>query len=383
MQDKVIRDAQPGWILQSGQVELFVTELGGHMAPVTFCRDTSNPFQPYWISPWQNEDIVIDEPVLVPLRGDFFCMPFGANEEPYQGEKHNLHGETPGGTWRFVSLEEDARISSLQLDINTTVRQGHVTKKISLVDGQNVLYISHRIDGFSGKTPLGHHATLAVPETEGSLKVSVSPFDLGMTSPSVIGDPAERAYQSLAIGAEFTSLEEVPLLWKDPAVGDCSSYPQRKGFTDVLALYRKATSTPAWTTAVNTEEGYLWYALKDSGRLPCTTIWISNGGLHDVPWSGHNRCLGLEETCSFFADGLVPSAEANLVNEKGIATHVTLTADSPTVINMIQGVVNIPPNFDRVTDVSFQEGSVIFTSESGEKVTAEVNTDFIQSGRIQ
>lgn len=383
MQDKVIRDAQPGWVLQSDQVDLFVTELGGHMAPVTFCRDTPHPFQPYWISPWQNEDVVIDEPVLVPLRGDFFCMPFGENAEPFQGEKHNLHGETPGGMWRFVSLERDDRISSLELDINTTVRQGHVAKRISLVDGQNVLYISHRIEGFAGKTPLGHHATLAVPEAEGSLKVSVSPFDLGMTSPSVVGDPADRAYQSFALGAEFTSLKEVPLLWKDPAVGDCSCFPQRKGFTDVLAIYRKATTTPAWTTAVNTEEGYLWYALKDAGRLPCTTIWISNGGLHGAPWSGRNRCLGLEETCGYSAEGLAASVEPNRVNENGFATYVTLAADRPTIINMIQGVVNVPPNFDRVIEANFQDGGVSFRSESGASVSAKVNFDFIQSGRIQ
>ena len=38
------------------------------------------------------DGLEIDEPVLVPLRGDFFCMPFGANLDPYQGEKHVVLG---------------------------------------------------------------------------------------------------------------------------------------------------------------------------------------------------------------------------------------------------------------------------------------------------
>ena len=69
--------SQPAWELANKQVELAVTELGGHMAPVTFYRKSAEPVQPYYISPWQGEKLKIDEPVLVPLRGDFFCMPFG------------------------------------------------------------------------------------------------------------------------------------------------------------------------------------------------------------------------------------------------------------------------------------------------------------------
>ena len=382
MPETAIRESQPGWVLQSDQVELFVTQLGGHMAPVTFYRDTPQARQPYFISDWQNEGLEIDEPVLVPLRGDFFCMPFGANLDPYQGEKHVVHGETSSSKWNLISLTEDDGVRSLVLDIDTKVRQGHVTKKISLVNGQNVLYITHTIEGFAGKTPLGHHANLAVPETEGTLKVSVGQIDLGMTYPILFGNPANREYQSLAIGAEFSSLEEVPLIWKEPAVGDCSSFPQRTGHTDVLVVFKNPTSTPAWTTAVNTEEGYLWYAFKDAGQLPNTAFWIGNRGRHGAPWNGRNRVLGLEETCGYFAEGLAASVEPNRVNEKGFATHVTLSADSPTVIRMIQGVVNVPPNFDRVKEVSFQGGGATFTSESGVTVSTEVNTEFLQTGAL-
>ena len=120
--------SQASWILANGDVEVAVTKLGGQMAPVTFDRKSKAPIQPYHISPWQDEGLKdLPAAVLSPLRGDFFCMPFGGNA-------------------------------------------------------------------------VGHHATLAMPEEEGSIAVSVSPFRLGMTCPGVFSDPANREYQSLASG---------------------------------------------------------------------------------------------------------------------------------------------------------------------------------------
>ena len=76
-----IMASQPCWLIENGTVRLAITQLGAHMAPVTFCLDSNRPIQPYYISPWQDEKPLIEEPVLVPLRGDFFCLPFGSNSD--------------------------------------------------------------------------------------------------------------------------------------------------------------------------------------------------------------------------------------------------------------------------------------------------------------
>ncbi|MFM7213961.1 MAG: hypothetical protein ACKO3H_03675, partial [Verrucomicrobiota bacterium] len=78
--------SQPSWILATPQIELALTRLGGHMAPVTFYRDTDHPVQPYHITPWQGEKHDYPVPVLAPLRGDFFCLPFGGNDTAVNGE---------------------------------------------------------------------------------------------------------------------------------------------------------------------------------------------------------------------------------------------------------------------------------------------------------
>jgi len=373
--------AQPSWIVANDRVELAVTRLGGHMAPVTFCRGTPRPVQPYYVSPWQTERRRIDTPVLRPLRGDFFCMPFGGTNA-WRGEDHTPHGETATRTWACRSLTRLADVTCLTLTMRTTMRPGDVAKRIQLVDGQNVVYVQHVLAGFRGPMCLGHHATLAVPQREGSLRVSTAPFRMGMTCPDLFSDPAGGEYQSLAIGAEFTDLREVPTLWKDPPTADCTSLPARKGFTDLLAVFAEPARCPAWTTAVVADEGYLWFSLKDPAVLPATVMWISNRGRHGAPWDGRNRCLGLEDVCGYFAHGLAASARPNLLNRAGIPTAVRLSPRMPTVVNYVEGVVPVPRRFGRVAGASFSPGKVTFADEAGRAVAAAVRHEFITTGAL-
>ena len=380
---EAVDHSQVGWRLRSSTVDLFVTANGAHMAPVRFCTDTAKPVQPYYISPWQHEGLTgLPDPVLVPLRGDFFCMPFGANAETVDGEKHTGHGEPSSSKWRRVAVERDGKVQTLTLDLATGVRRGLITKKIHLVDGQNVIYTSHVIEGYSGKMPIGHHCTLAVPEEEGSLRIAVSPFALGMTCPVIFSNPVNREYQSLAINKTFTDLTKVPVLHRDAPPADCSSFPRRTGYTDLIQLFKKPSPQPVWTAATCQKDGYLWFSLKDAALLPGTVFWISNKGRHGFPWNGRNRCLGLEETCSYFAEGLGPSTRPNEIAKQGFPTAVALSPDKPTVVNFIQGAVKIPEGFENVRTVRFGKGTVTFVSVTGKEVTAEVNHGFLKTGRL-
>ncbi|MHC4250827.1 MAG: hypothetical protein ACYS9X_17005, partial [Planctomycetota bacterium] len=272
-------NSQNGWRVTSSSVDVFVTENGGHMAPVSFCTDSGAPVRPYYISPWQNEGLTdLPVPVLVPFRGDFFGLPFGGNAEAHEGEKHTPHGETASSRWALAGLEAKGGVTSLTLELATKVRKGKVTKKLTLVDGQNAIYSEHTIDGYTGRMPLGHHSMLAVPEEEGSLRVAVSEFELGMTSPTLFSNPEHGAYQSLAVNERFTDLTNVPVMAKGQPAADCTSYPERVGHQDLLQIFRKPSADPAWTTATCQKKGYLWFSLKDASVLPATIFWIAIKG---------------------------------------------------------------------------------------------------------
>ena len=377
---KTIAD-QPAWVIRNDRVELAVTQLGGHMAPVTFCRNTATPVQPYYISPWQGEERKIPDPVLVPLRGDFFCMPFG-EESFHRGVLHKCHGETAGSKWSFRSLECADGVTCLTLGMKTKKLAGRVTKRLRLLDGHNVVYVQHELAGFSCTTPLGHHATLALPETEGGLRVATSPVQFGITSPTPCDNPAEGTYASVLHGQKFKSLTRVPLVWKKPAFADLSAHPVRTGFTDLLGVFNKPAPTPAWTTATVDEQGYLWFSLKDPAVLPTTMLWVSNKGRHTQPWDGRNRCLGLEDVCGLLAMGLAASVRANVLTRAGVKTAVKLSPKTPTIVNYIQGVVKVPRGFKKVRSAEFARGKVTFASVTGKKVVARVRHEFVASGEL-
>ena len=378
---KTVAD-QPSWILRSGSVELALTQLGGHMAPVTFYRDSAAPIQPYYINPWHAEGLTIPDPVLVPLRGDFFCMPFGANRQ-YKGRKVELHGDSATKKWTFAGASGDRGRSSIALEMKTGLPiPGKLTKVVHLVDGQNVVYTSDVLEGFAGTFPLGHHATLAMPARESSVHVVTSPFRFGMTFPIPPSSPAEGAYYTIEPAQRFKALSRVPTIFKSPAWDDLSRYPARKGYCDLVACFHAAGRSPAWTTACFEDEGFIWFSLKDAAVLPTMMIWAENQGRYPAPWSGRNCCVGLEDVCGFFSLGLEESARPNALTRAGVKTAHTLRPRHPFAVHYIQGVVKVPRGFGAVKTLQFAPGEGRFVSTSGKTVASPVDHEFLASGSI-
>jgi hypothetical protein len=371
------------YVMEHGNVKVAVTRQGGHMAPVTFfrnqhpCGGTVKPVQPYYISPWQGETAKIDTaadskilPVLQPLRGDLFCMPFGGD-----GEEFPPHGETASQEWHPAGVEQNGAMAVMTLEMKTRIRPGSVTKEIAVVEGHDALYIRHTVRGNAGSMTYGHHATLGVHN--GPLTVRTSPIRFGFTNPHAGNFTHNKDYFSLASTARFDSLAEVPTIWKDPAYTDCTRFPARYGFMDVLQVYQEQIAEPGWVAAVCAEGGYLWYSFKDVSLLPSTVIWMDNCGRHANPWNGRNVCIGLEDVCSFFGEGISASASENFLSAEGVKTFHTLTDDTPLVVSSIQGTAIIPDGFDAVANVQFASDEVLFISESGKEVRSTVRPGFV------
>ena len=378
--------SQKCWVMSNKQVELAVTQLGGHMAPVTFFRDTDKPVAPYYVSPWQDENLSdLPVPVLVPLRGDFFCMPFGGNAAAVNGEQHPPHGEVAGSEWKQGDVKKSGDVTTFTATMETKVRPGKVTKSLSIVEGQNVIYSRHTIDGFAGKTPLGHHATLAMPEKEGAFLIATSPIRFGMVCASLFSDPKAGEYQALQVGAKFTDLHKVPMAWKGAPDADLTKLPARQGYADLIQIINEAadkTGGLAWMTAFNKDEGWIWFSLKDPALLASTVFWMENHGRHGRPWYGRNNCLGLEDVTAYFADGLEASTKDNVLTKEGAKTALELKADQPTSINYIEGVVKVPKEFDSVKTLEFEASKVTFVSNNGRRATAPVRHEFLKSGKL-
>ena len=378
MKKEVIIANQPSWVLGNETVMVYVAKLGGHMAPVVFDRKSPEPLRPYFINPWHAENLSFVNAVEAPLRGDFFCMPFG-EDSPFSDEGHPLHGETATAVWQFDSESHEDGISTLQISLETHCRPGKVEKRIAIKENQTVLYIQDRIHQFTGEMTMGHHATLS---GQHHWQISTSPLLIGMTYPDSGAPYAGSAYSALQPGQTFNNLTQVPTKWKNPETTDCSVFPAREGFVDLVQVFYDPTKTPAWTAAVDAENQFLWFSLKDPRVLPSMVMWMENRGRHGSPWSGRNCCIGLEDVCAYLGEGKGIQAVEQVMAENGLPTRHTLTVETPFDVNYIEGVARIPEGFNRVQDISFGDGEITFTSDSGQQVKLAVDYDFLYSGKL-
>jgi len=372
---------QPSWRFASDRVEAAITRQGGDLAPVRF-RLPHGVVEPYSIAPWAEEKPAPKIPSLLQtLRGDFFCAPFGGNENAYRGEHHPAHGETANAPWKLESFRKSKTETELHLSLETKVRPGRVDKTLRLRQGETAVYCRHVLSNMSGKMNLGHHATLKFPDAAGSGLIDTSPISFAQVLPTVFEKPAERGYSSLKPGAVFSSLDQVPAA--DGTVADLSRYPARRGFEDLVMVVHEATPDFAWTAVTFPAQRYVWFALKDPRVLRSTVLWISNGGRHYPPWSGrHVNVMGLEDVTSYFHYGIAESVRPNPVSRRGIATHLTLQADAPLAVNYIMAVAAIPRGWGRVKAITPDSHGVTLHPDKGHAVHVPLDSNFLYSKNL-
>lgn len=368
---------QPSFQFKSSTVEAYVTEQGGHLAPVIFDR-AGRKIQPFSIAPWAEEKVDPALPeILKVLRGDFFCMPFGGNEQPFKSEKFPVHGETANNKWNFESLHEGEGRTILHLSMDSRMRKGRVDKLLTLVDGHNAVYCRHVLSGMTGPMNIGHHATLKFPDEPGCGIVSFSPFRFGQVFVEPAELPENRGYSLLRPGYEFTALNQVATNTKEMA--DLTRYPARRGFEDIVQIISDTDRDVAWTAVSFPKHRYVWFALKDPKVLNSTLMWMSNGGRHYPPWSGrHVNVMGLEEITGYFHYGIAASAKKNSHNEKGVATVIQLKPNKPTVVNYIMAVAPTPAHFTGVKQIVTNERGCTLIAESGKSIKVPINAAFLK-----
>lgn len=351
------------------------------MAPVRFFADGKNSFSPYHIAPWWSEDLMAgqgdnDVPVLSTMRGDFFCMPFGGDNELGE-ENHTPHGETATGAWALVQhgshhiAGQEGIAAQFSLDLK--VRSGKATKTITTIAGSNAIYIEHVLEGLHGAMPLGHHATLG-PEN-GSFDIVHSPLafaevmDLGSN---------ESEKHSLTPRSRFESISCIS--GQDGHDRNRSFFPHDENVTDIVALISrdfKAADAPAWTMAVYRDQPMAWFTLKNPKQLPSTVLWMENRGRHQSPWSGRNCCIGIEDTCGHIAHGLTSSVAENSLNRDGVPTAITFDPSAPTAIRSIQGAIILPDSHGGIVDVHFKSGELILVCKNGSQAKAAVHWEYL------
>lgn len=358
----------PSFTLSNDLVSLCVTRDGGHLAPVHLTLG-DRVVSPYALAPWKPGEIDADLPVLLKnLRGDFFCLPFGSQENG------SPHGETANNPWELVSETAD----SITLAIDASDVSARIEKTITLRPGETALYLSHKITGLEGDWSYGTHPILdlsGIPE--GSARVSVSPFRWASVYPEWFSNPADGASQALKIGAVFSDLTEVPM--EAGGTTDLTRYPSRPATDDLVMMVSEAATNEqpfAWSACVM--DGYVWFSLKNPADFPATMLWLSNGGRSAAPWNGrHTARLGIEDVCSHFCDSVGVSRK-DLLRNLSIPTARSFSKDTPVTLRTIHAIAAVPEGFGLVKSISPNgKYGVTITDENEDIITASINWKFI------
>ncbi|CAB4860285.1 MAG: hypothetical protein F2793_00865 [Actinobacteria bacterium] len=351
--------------VESNTVKAWVTLVGAQIAPVEFSEGASSA-QPYSLAPWLPGSIEGLTPLLDVLRGDFFCLPFG--DQP-DGPPH---GEPAHGRWAPVTSTDH----SLTLHLDADDSGAAIDKTVSVRDNETVLYQEVTISGLSGMFNYGTHPILDFSgQAPASARISTSPMIWSSVYPGVFSDPAIGETQILQPGAEFDSLEAIPL-----AAGgtiDVSRYPTPAGHEDLVMMVNDpAAGRIGWSAAVF--DGFVWFALKDIRSFPATLLWISNGGRTQPPWSGRfTGRMGIEDVTSHFADGLLAARDQPLAR-LGISTAREFDAATPVTLRTVQGVVFTPAGFGRVVSIDTAvAGQITLTDEAGNEVATAADWEFV------
>jgi hypothetical protein len=364
------KDGHPSWHLSSEQSDAYVSIQGG-MVTVDY-KIANRTISPYYVLPWWDEEGAASLDNLSQLlRGDFFCMPFGAD---IQDDGSILyHGKPAHGFW---TLKEKYSDSSIILELDSD--NGSMEKHIRL-DGENsVLYQNHVISGVNGKTPMGYHPMLKLPLEAGSGMVKLSGFGKGFTTPALIEDSANGGYSRIKPGVEITDVTAVPCI--DGSTLDLTRYPHPPGYEEIVMFINNPDDDFAYTSVAIPSEGYLYFQLKNPAKLRNTIMWMSNGGRRYAPWSGRVQgLLGFEEITAFFHYGKEESINENFLTKLGYPTCVELKAEESLSVPLISGITEIGPDYSGILTIEKNDdASIVILGNKGERNIVKCDLSYLQ-----
>lgn len=312
-------------------------------------------------APWRDEPEaqMSDQfpPGIKRLAGDFFCMPFCADDV----EGDPPHGHPSNSAWDVVETGHAHAVLSLQ----APVRGAKLTKTVQLVD--HGLYQSHVIEGGAGEVTLSHHPMVHMAAGG---RLSYSPKRMVRTDP----DPQYEGHNLWALGQLRPDLQ---LDCEDGSVWDLHHYPLQHAVEDFVILVEARDARLGWTVVMREAEDDMLVVLKDARQLPVTMLWISNGGRDFAPWNNRHRgVLGIEDGIAAGATGLSYAMGNNPLRAAGVPTTLMLGGR----VDIRHAMVSLPrpPGWARVSDISVAPGRLTLTEASGADITVPfLDTHFV------
>ena len=281
-----------------GQADVFA--IGGSLHNLVFRLDNGCAVAPLAEAPWIGDPSVGTDgstPAhLHHLGGEWACVPFGTTMvDPLH------HGFGADNAWHVLERAADAITLAIDYPDRHPIRG--LERRFCGVAGEAPVALEVTVDPRAQCIlPVGLHPIFRLPEEGRGIWLDPGPFVRGYTFPKVF----EPGVSRLRPGAEFTSLDAVPLAGK--GVADLSRPPAGLR-EEILQL----AGVGGCVCIDYPDDGYRARLDWNADDFPSLVIWLSNRGRAAPPWSNSFRGIGIEPVNGFFDDmGLALHAPAEL-----------------------------------------------------------------------
>jgi hypothetical protein len=294
------------------------------------------------------------------IAGHILCVDgFGGVSAEERAAGLPGHGEAHLQTFEAQTAREGDR-TAVTMTAKLPIAEEILTRTISMVDGENVVYVESQLEsllGFDRPINWAEHATVGSPFLEsGVTVVDVS----GVRSRTRPYDPAgtnsnSQTQHRLVSGQDFT-WPMAPIL--EGKTVDMRATPENPHYMDHTTTLLDSSRQLGWATALNPKKRVVigWIVRRE--EFPWLQTWCSYPPTNKL-------ARGLEFSTQPFD---VPRREAIGMGRLFDApTYRWLPAKSKIQSRFLMFYTRVPDGFNRVDDVKFEGGRIIIEDRTAHK----------------
>jgi len=348
-------DGRPAVVLRNDRIELTVLTRGATLANLIL-RDDAEKLSPYW-----NTDRALkpNGPLPSPRAGSvghFLCLDgFGAPSEEEAAAGIPFHGEASKQQFETVS----GTVSTIRLKARLPLAQEDITRTITLLDGENVVYVNTEVENLLAiDHPISwaEHATTGPPFLAPGQTIIDLPATKCRVRPEKAGSTGKLAY-----GKDF--VWPMGPLTKGGTV-NLTTVPANETSLDLASCIIDPARTYGSVTVLRPDKHMIFGYVFRRDEFPWLMSWMN--------YSGDARAArGFEFSTQPFDISHRETVDAHEMFDT--PTYKWLPAKAKLHASFLLFYSKAPDGFESVTDVKLEGGQVQIRDKSGRVITLKAS----------
>lgn len=347
-------ESRPATALENDKIELLTLNKGGAFVSLIL-KDDAAKMNPMW------NPVALSRMTNGPSRfgdslGHFVCVDgFGPTSKEEQAAGLQGHGEAHRQPWELIGQGRSGATQQLTFKTRLPIVQETFTRRIELVDGEQVVYVESTLEnelGFDRPINWAEHATIGYPFLAPGKTVVDASVDQCMTRPND-GKPPHR----LVAAATFV-YPNAPLA--KGGLTDLREIPNPPDSMDHTGCTFDPARRLAFVTAINLDQRLLLGYLIRREEYP----WLQE-------WMNYPSNLALARGLEFGTQPFDVSRRETVDTGKlfGTPAFRWLPAKSKISARYLMFYTRVPAGFTKVDDVRQQGGQLVITDKkSGQTI---------------